>query len=190
MIVFPTTELRPPRRERAGVLPAICAKRSDPTLVLHADAMMVVEGHVVARALALFTSLASLFGLKMNIQVVVLFQVTAILAVLRKHSHFLFLPTDGCSFPTVLSSVRFGHHRPQRLSPCDRRIKSFRAGPHRAVEPRVGSSETRNVEAEGPCRDRRKDEPQAAREVTCGPACVVAIFPRKRPAPGVARGLT
>jgi hypothetical protein len=79
---------------------------------------MVIERHVTAGALArLGAFLAGHLGVELSIQIVVFFRVTAILAVLRKLSHSLPSPSDGCSFPTVLSSVRFGQHRRQGLWP-------------------------------------------------------------------------
>ena len=47
---------------------------------------MIAEGHVVARAVALLGFVATLFGVgvEISIQVVMLFRVAAILAVLRK----------------------------------------------------------------------------------------------------------
>ncbi len=96
---------------------------SEPTLVLHADALKVGEGHVLARALAPLGSflaplgsLASLRGVDMSIQVVMLFRVTATLQYVVN----LPIPShDGCSFPALVSTVRFGHHRQQGLSPYD-----------------------------------------------------------------------
>lgn len=97
-------------------------RRSDPTVVLHADAVMIVEGHVMACAVALRGLFASLLGVlpgvEMNIQVVMLFRVTAALAVRRSRlSHWSFLSHAGLS-----SSMRFGHPRQQGLSPYNQAL--------------------------------------------------------------------
>jgi hypothetical protein len=77
-------------------------RRLDPTLVAHADAVMFAERHVAARALALLGLFATPLGVGVKIQVVMLFRVAAILAVLPKLSHLLFLP-DGSQLPDRFS---------------------------------------------------------------------------------------
>lgn len=123
----PTHKIRghlPPLWIRADVSVAVGGtavgwSQSGPVLVLHADAVMVAIGHVTARALAPLAFLASqrvaLLGVEMHIQVVMLFCVTADLAVTSSSLRSFvipFRPTAICLQPCASRSTRSRDFRP------------------------------------------------------------------------------